>query len=309
MTSPGRATEPERFVRDFLRYHGARVEGPPHGPFAAELPPPLARRLGGRRLECVFRVQDLGRYPNAKLMAPGSPPFDDLLRIARRGGGVSRRCLMRDQGREPRACLPDAGPLAAAELGEPAYRSELLFTFRIAYRAFDGFDDIRSIAVAPATGRAEDGGNFFLHRNLAEEPEVGIAPPPPLEIKAALGAALSELERRIGHDVTRFAEQAEAELELQTERLREFYLALIAEEKDRRERRGEPQAVAATGRKIEWVQHVDREIRLFAPRVTVTLLGIEELWIPVCRLTLKSPQGAVEGEIDLATGRISGFAL
>ncbi len=304
--SAGRAGERERFVRDFLRHHGARITGPPHGPFTAELPQTLARRLGAKEVELAFRVQDLSEHPGARLMVPGNALFDRILRLARRGGFVSLRYLQPDRTREPRDWLPADGPLASTLLNPPVYRRRLLFTFRIAYRAFEGFDEIRSIVVNPTSGRAEDGREFFRDRNLSDAPEPGIVPAPAVDVAAALQAAVAELERRTAANVARFTQRAERELQTETERLREFYLALIAEEKTRREGGGAKPAIAATGCKVEWVERVDREIRLFAPRVIVSLLGLEEMWVPVCPLAVGD--GEINGEIDLSSGEILGLA-
>jgi hypothetical protein len=363
----GRGADRERFVRDFLRYHGARLEGGARGAFIAELPAALARRLKVPvRLEVAFRAAELEEHPGAMLLVPGNPLFDRILRLARRGGGLSRRylrsALRSSPGRDPAGLLPAEGLLATARLAAPAYRSRLLFTFRVAYRAFEGFDDIRSVVVGAPAGRAVDGGDFFRDQNLTDEPELGIEPAPPVDVDVALRTALAEIERQIAHRVSRFVQRAQGQLASETERLREFYLAVIAEEKGRRERRGEgrndgrgeagsdgrseggsdgparssgrgarsggrgarnagrgarnagrskdngSQVIAATGRKLEWVERVDRETRLFAPRVTVTLLGLEEVWVPVCPMGLGPPEVRIEAELDLASGEVFGLA-
>src|SRR5687768_16659067 len=97
------AAERERFARDFLRHHGARISGPERGPFAAELPAALARRLRckGGRLEAVFRAADLAANPGATLLAPGSPIFDRMLGLAQKSGGTSRRYVRRERGPDP----------------------------------------------------------------------------------------------------------------------------------------------------------------------------------------------------------------
>jgi hypothetical protein len=314
----GHAAERERFVRDFLRFHGARLEGGPRGPFSAELPAALSRRLGGtKRLTCAFRVGDLAEHPGAALMVPGNPLFDRMLRIARRAGGVSRRYLRRSRTLDPASRLPASGPLSSARLDAPVYRSRLLFTFRIAYRAFEGFDDIRSIMVEVPSGRAVDGRDFFRDLNLADEMEPDIEPAAEVDVALMLRAALADLERRIHPTVKRFAQRAEVQLAQEADLLNQFYVALIAEEKARLERRGVPEAVAAAEQKVDWVKKVDRETRLFAPRVTVSVLGIEEVWVPVVPLVLpEQTDGAsigekgtspVEAELDLSNGELLGL--
>ena len=305
----GRVADRERFVRDFLRYHGARLAGAPHGYLVAELPPALARRLRASRIEAVFKGADVSDHPGATLMAPGTPLFDRMLRLARRGGGVSRRCVARDRGLEPAARLDAAGPLlAAARPGAPLYRARLLFTFRIAYRAFEGFDDIRAIAVDATTRAVADGRDFFSGQNLMDDPEPEVSPPAAADVGALLRAALADLERRAGHAVARFAQRAEAQLSRETEELRKFYTALIDEEKLRLARRRLTGAVAAAEPKLEWVQRLHRELRLFAPRMTVSLLGLEELWVPVLPLDLPLDGAPGEVALDLATGDIIGLA-
>ena len=261
------AAERERFVRDFLRHHGAKLSGPEHGAFDAELPPPLARKLGLRgttELKAAFKAGDLDERPGAMLLAPGSPAFDHMLAIALRGGGSSRRYIRRE----------------AAEGGAPeGYRAEVRFSFRISYRAFETLDEVRSIVVDAKTLATADGRDYFRAKNLSDEPDPTLGQPPAFELEQLLRHALAALEAEIGPAVTRFAQRAESQLARENERLQGFYTALIAEEKARRERRGT--ALAAEAQKTEWRQKLDREARLFAPQVKVVLIGIEEIWLPV----------------------------
>jgi hypothetical protein len=267
--------ERERFARDFLRHHGARITGPERGPFAAELPPPLARRLRLKagHLEAVFRAADLASQPGATLLAPGSPIFDRMLGIAQKSGGTSRRYVRRE-------------PPAVAH----AYRVEVRFTFRVSYRAFEAQDEVRSIVVDAVSGEAADGRDYFRGRNLADDPEPEVAPPPEFEMRALLDTALRDLERRLDPHLARFAQRAEAQLAAESERLAEFFKALIAEEKLRLERQGTLQAEA---QKVAWKERLTRETRLFAPRVSVALIGMEEIWVPVAA---RPPASVAGGE-------------
>jgi hypothetical protein len=259
------AAERERFVRDFLRHHGAKLTGPPHGAFDAELPPPLARKLGLRgrtELKAAFKAGDLDARPEAMLLAPGSPVFDHMLALALRGGGSSRRYVRRE----------------AADAAATGCRADVRFSFRISYRAFETLDEVRSIVVDAATGATSDGRDYFRAKNLSDEPDPALGDPPRFDLEQLLRRALAALEAEIGPAVSRFAQRAESQLARENERLQGFYTALIAEEKARRERRRTPLAAAA--QKVEWRQKLDREARLFAPQVKVTLIGIEEIWLP-----------------------------
>lgn len=326
----GSGAERERFVRDFLRHHGAKLLGAPRGPFAAELTPALARALKVANPAFAFRAADLGEHPGALLMVPGNEVFDRILRLARAGGTMSRRYLRADRRLDPVAALagllPPGGEVEAGEgnagdganrppagrgvrLGPPVYRPRILFTFRVAYRAFDGFDEIRSVmAEAPAGrmegARAADGRDFFRNLNLGDEPEPGIDPPAAVDVPGLLRVAHAELERRIGPEVTRFAERAEALLAKENERLQIFYVALIEEEKVRVQKRGGKAALAARPRKLEWLARAQREMSLYAPEVRVSLLGLEEIWVPIRPLLATGEDGGddVPGELDLATG-------
>jgi hypothetical protein len=319
----GSGPERERFVRDFLRHHGAKLLGAPHGPFTAELPPALVRALKVSAPTFAFRAADLAEHAGAALMVPGNALFDRILRLARGGGSVSRRYLKADRHLDAAAMLaralpepipPDSSPHALAngmQLLDPVYRPRILFTFRVAYRAFDGFDEIRSImAEAPAGrmagARAADGRDFFRNLNLADEPDAGIAGPPEVDVAGLLRIALVELERRSGPQVSRFAERAEALLARENERLQVFYVALIEEEKLRVQKRGGKAALAARPRKLEWLKRAQREMRLYAPAVRVSLLGLEEVWVPIRPLAAVGDGGAEEvlGELDLAAGAV-----
>jgi len=264
------AAERERFVRDFLRHHGAKLSGPPHGAFDAELPPPLARKLGLRgktELKAAFKAVDLDARPEAMLLAPGSPVFDHMLALALRGGGSSRRYVRREGTQDAAAASPSGS------------RAEVRFSFRISYRAFETLDEVRSIVVDAASGATSDGRDYFRAKNLADEPDPALGEPPAFDLELLLRKALAALEAEIGPAVTRFAQRAESQLARENERLQEFFTALIAEEKARPERRGS--ALAAEAQKAEWRQKLDREARLFAPQVKVALIGIEEIWLPV----------------------------
>ena len=327
----GSGPERERFVRDFLRHHGAKLLGAPRGPFAAELTPALVRALKVTHPTFAFRAADLAEHPGAVLMVPGNEVFDRILRLARAGGTVSRRYLRADRRLDPDRVLagwllprPEAaagdgnpgGPLPGAHLGThlgpPIYRPRILFTFRVAYRAFDGFDEIRSVmAEAPAgcmeRAHAADGRDFFRNLNLGDEPEAGIEAPAAVNLAGLLRIAHAELERRIGPEVTRFAERAEALLAKENERLQIFYVALIEEEKIRVQKRGGKAALAARPRKLEWLARAQREMRLYAPEVRVSLLGLEEVWVPIRLFLGAREEGGeeVQGEFDLATGTVA----
>lgn len=319
----GGGPERERFVRDFLRHHGAKLLGAPHGAFTAELTPALARTLKVSDPVFAFRANDLAEHPGAALMVPGNALFDRILRLARSGGSVSRRYLKADRHVDPALVLagvlqepvpPAGGPGVHAngvEILDPVYRPRILFTFRVAYRAFDGFDEIRSVMVEAPAGRvagarASGGRDFFRNMNLADEPESGIAAPSEVDLAGLLRTALVELERRIGPQVSRFAERAEALLARENERLHVFYVALIEEEKLRVQKRGGKAALAARPRKLEWLKRAQREMRLYAPEVRVSLLGLEEVWVPIRPLAGPGKGGAEEvlGEIDLAAGAV-----
>ncbi|HWN83063.1 MAG TPA: hypothetical protein VNM87_13275 [Candidatus Udaeobacter sp.] len=264
------AAERERFARDFLRHHGAKLSGPQHGAFDAELPPPLARKLGLRgqtELKAAFRPADLDARPDAMLLAPGSPVFDHMLALALRGGGSSRRYVRRD---------------GTAEAAATGCRAEVRFSFRISYRAFETLDEVRSIVVDAATGATADGRDYFRAKNLADEPDPALAEPAAFDLEQLLRRALGALEAEIGPAVARFAQRAESQLARENERLQGFYTALIAEEKARRER-STTTPLAAAAEKVEWRQKLDREARLFAPQVKVALIGIEEIWLPTAK--------------------------
>jgi hypothetical protein len=271
------AAERERFVRDFLRHHGAKLTGPPHGAFDAELSPPLARKLGLRgrtELKAAFKAGDLDARPEAVLLAPGSPVFDHMLALALRGGGSSRR-YVRGEATEA------TGATEATAAAPPGYRAEVRFSFRVSYRSFETLDEVRSIVVDAAHGRTADGRDYFRAKNLADEPDPTLAEPPAFDLEGLFRRALAALEAEIGPAVGRFAQRAESQLARENERLQGFYTALIAEEKARRERRRTPLAAAA--QKVEWRQKLDREARLFAPQVKVALIGIEEIWLPAAK--------------------------
>jgi len=169
---------------------------------------------------------------------------------------------------------------------------EVRFTFRVSYRAFEAQDEVRSIVVDAVSGVAADGRDYFRGRNLADDPEPEVAPPPAFEMRALLDTALRDLERRLDPHLARFAQRAGAQLAAESERLAEFFKALIAEEKLRLERKRTP--LQAQAQKVAWEERLTRETRLFAPRVNVALIGMEEIWVPVAA----SPPASVAGGED-----------
>jgi hypothetical protein len=192
-----------------------------------------------------------------------------MLALALRGGGATRRYLRSDRS--------DAAGDAAGD----GCRAELRFTFRVSYRAFETLDEVHSIVVDAASGETSDGRDYFRAKNLADEPESDHGPPPAFDLEGLFRRALAALEAELGPAVTRFAQRAQSQLAREHERLQDFYVALIAEEKARRERRRTP--LAAEAQKEEWGRKLDREARLFSPQVKVTLIGIEEVWVPGAR--------------------------
>lgn len=308
-----RASERERFVRDFFRHFGAAAVGPERGPFTVQLSPGLRRRLRVASLEVAFRADDLESHPGAQLMVPGNPIFDRIVAAARRFGGLSRR-YRRARGalRAPQAARLVLGAAAASlrlEPGAPCYRSSFLFTFRVAYRALESVDEIHAVAVSELDQRCGSGNGFFCGLNLGTEAEPGIADQQTAAVDGLLGRALEEVERRIEPRVERFCKQSATQLQHESERLKRFFTDLIAEEKARQLRRKTPVAsVEAAERKLEWVQRLDSENRLFAPEVTVALIGIEEIRVPVLPLRMwREPDWHGEADLDLASGELSGL--
>ncbi len=123
-----------------------------------------------------------------------------------------------------------------------------------------------------------------------------------------LAGALEELERRIGPEVERFVGRSETQLERESQRLNQFFIDLIEEEKSRLLRRKQQApSVGAAERKVEWVRRLDRENRLFAPRVAVHLIGLEEICEPARSLEVRrGTEALIEAELDLASGEVVG---
>jgi hypothetical protein len=307
-----RTGERERFVRDFFKHHGCAPDGNGRGPCRIPLTRGLKQRLRIRELTAVFHAEDLDEHPDGQLMVPGNPVFDRLIATARRFGGLSRRYrranrqLLDDDA--ARAVLGDVGEHLEVFIGAPRYRSSFLFTFRVAYRSIESFDAIHPVMLSGLSGRYQEGDGFFRGQNLAETPESDIAEEGSAEVGEILVGALDELESRIGADVDRFVSRSEAQLEQESQRLNQFFIDLIEEEKTRLLRRKQQApSVGAEERKVEWVQRLDRENRLFAPRVAVHLIGLEELRVPARAVEVRrGREPLVEAELDLASGELVG---
>jgi hypothetical protein len=307
-----RAGERERFVRDFFKHFGADPEGDERGPLRIPLTKGLKQRLRVKELTAIFKAEELDDQPDGQLMVPGNPVFDRIIATARRFGGVSRRyqrtkrSLLEPEG--TRAAIGAAGADLELECGPPRYDSSFLFTFRVAFRAIESFDEIHAIMATGTNGRYQEGNGFFRGLNLAEEPEPDLEAGEPVDVGDVLAGALDELEQRIGRSVERFVSRAEAQLTRERERLQQFFTDLIEEEKARMVRRKEQApAVGAVEHKLEWVERIERENRLFAPKVTVSLLGLEEIRVPVRTVAVRQGSRALtEADLDLATGELIG---
>ncbi|MGD8395486.1 MAG: hypothetical protein PVF43_08430 [Candidatus Eiseniibacteriota bacterium] len=308
-----RTGERERFVRDFFKHFAVDAVGSDETPHWPSLPVGLRRRLRVGELRAVFRAATLEQHPDAQLMVPGNPVFDRILAVAQRFGEVSCRYRRAARGLledgASREAIGTLGDDLDLELGPPRYVSNFLLSFRVAYRGVESYDAIESVQVSGLDGQSQEGEGFFRGLNLAETPEPSVAEPAEtVDLAPVLGRALTELDRRIAPRVAAFVTRTEAQLEQESERLKRFYTDLIDEEKARLVRqRGTARAVGAADRKLEWVQRLDRENRLFAPEVTVSLIGVEEIRQPArAVLVRRGREPVVEAELDLAGAELRG---
>ena len=302
-----RLGERERFVRDFWKHHGVRVEGGEVGVLRVDLPAGLRRKLRAQELVCAFQPEDLEEHPEAELMVPGNPVFDRILAVARDYRAVSRRYARSPRELEAVKAAHDALPGRAFEQAQPRYRSSFLFTFHVGYRSIESFDEIRAIMVSGSTGRCQTGESFFRGLNLTDGPEEGILDEEPADVEGALGGALGALEEEIAATVEDFAREAELHLKRERERLQGFFTALIAEEKSSR-RAPTQSSVGAAERKLEWVQRIEQDNRLFAPRAQVELIGLQEIKVPVVPVRIRLASGEMDADVELTGGELLGVS-
>jgi hypothetical protein len=233
--------------------------------------------------------------------------------MARGFGAVSRRYLGVRSDLDPDDVIAQQvagnGTDATARLGEARYHSSFLFTFRVSYRSVESFDEIHSISLSGLTGHYLSGDHFFSGLNLMETPAAGVADTASVAARDVLGGALEELERQIEVTVNRFVRDSELHLQRERARLQTFFTALIAEEKSRLTRRQRaPGSVGAAERKLEWVNRLEQENRLFAPRVEVDLIGLQEMRTPARPVEfMRGGRRLLEAELDLASGELVGL--
>lgn len=270
------------FARRTLRAYGAVVHEV--GDCLEVEPGPLAAILGRDVIVLAFDRATAVRHASAHLVATGSPFLGRLLAIARQEGAVIR-------WKYAARTAPPAHPPGGREaLGEPGrrtavrlYRLHVLVTLHAA----DHAQQIITLvwdpqARATLTGAELPGGDAAVMPASGREGGASRGPAATgVELHLALEHCQEIIANRLHKSVKRLYADAETQLEKRLGALAAYYRELLAEEGDRKGRaRNASDAERGRRLKLEWERKISTERQHVAPRGTLRLLAIEEMWTP-----------------------------
>ena len=284
--SPERTTRAPA-LREFavrtLEAYGAAVREVGGGCVEVD-PGPLAAILGRDTVVLAFDRATAVRHASAHLVATGSPFLGRLLAIARQEGAVTRWKYA------ARVAPPTHSPGGRDALGAPGrrtatrlYRLHVLVTLHAA----DHAQQIITLVWDPQA-RATLTGAELPGRDAAAMPASGREGAASrghaatgVELRLALEECEIVIARRLQKSVKRLHADAESELEKRLAALATYYRELLAEEGDRKGRtRTASDAERSRRLKLEWERKISTERQHVAPRGTLRLLALEELWTP-----------------------------
>ncbi|HEX2954086.1 MAG TPA: YqhG family protein [Bacillota bacterium] len=235
-------------------------------------------RLENILLNLVFRPEDVGRYPGAELVVPGSYRLDWFIDGMRRRGRLALQYVhcemnLRHWQRDIQAKLPKDFPYFFFHHPSLTYRPFLLANIAIAYRTDERRDEIFSIALDLTSGeiwpdlletlKSHHLSNRLPTSGLEKE---GIKPIEAVEI------CKKQVEEYIGQQDRSWADEAKQRFEEESNCLREYY---IGEEKNE-----------------DYKRRADEIYDKFRPRIILSWVNLALLYLPRISYTLQSLSGS-----------------
>ncbi len=267
-----------RFAARTLRAHGAALEEIEHGCLRVT-PGPLAAQLGRAPIVLAFDRTGLARHEAAHMVATGSPLLGTLIAIARHGGTLTRWRF------DPRTPAPARLPTGDAV--EPENRRTWVRLYRLhivaAVHAVEHAQSLVTVVWDPQTHALLDGAEL-PHGDATFSATRGRSAAPAntgSELRVALEHAQTVIETRLRKTVKRLHASADEQLDRRLAALAAYYRELLAEEGDRKGRaRTSGDGERATRLKLEWERKISTERERLAPRGSLRLTAVEELWTP-----------------------------
>jgi hypothetical protein len=283
----------------------------------ARLSPELKQRLRRDTVLLAFSEEAAAATQEAELTAPGSHFFSVLLTLARQRGLVSRRTA-REKARGVSHFLRQVEfeNFGVEIIGRERYHHAFLrFHFLVSYCTVDSTHELKSVVYDFAARKVcSEPDSYWEALNFDAAPPGGETKPAARdeELVEALRDASASVVAKLKHKVSSLKARSDTLLDKELERLEAYYRRLIVEEGD-----SGPEAFARNdgasnrtdGFKLEWQRKAAAEADRFRPRVRLSLVGGEEIWVPRCLLTLRvetHPFTEFYGVFDLATASAKG---
>ncbi len=309
--------ELQGFTRSLLTLRGATVTKTGKDLLEVRLGTDLRKRLGRGSVLLAFSEKAAAANREAELVTPGSYFFSLLLSLARERGTVTRRIAKeRSRGASSfvRQMKFDNFGVEIADR-ESYYHSFVRFHFLVSYCTVDSNHEIRSVLYDVtlrqiSEEQAERWEGVRFHDSV---PKGHVASPVGCdELALALNESASHLVARVRHKAFALKARSSTLLENELKRLEDYYRHLIQEEgsygSDRAKKRPNDRENAESC-KMEWQRKAATEAVRFWPKVRFSLIGLEEIVLPMTILTLKvdkPPYTEFCGLFDRASGRARG---
>ncbi|MFH0777045.1 MAG: hypothetical protein V2A71_00295 [Candidatus Eisenbacteria bacterium] len=283
------------FTRRLLSMKGCDVEVIDKDLLGVRLGPDLRERLNRESLVLAFSQEVAASNQEAELVTPGSYFFAFLLLLARMSGDTCSS-VAKEKVKNVTAFLRqvkfDKFNVEIVER-ESYHHAFVRFHFVVTYASVDSSHEIRSVVYDTSLKRASteiDG--FWDQLQLEKRPREETLTPALAkeELALALDRSCSFLAARIKHRVSALKARSSELLKRELERLESYYRRLIDEEVglagDAGSRsEGRPGKVESY--KLEWQRKAATEALRFRPRVRISLMAVEEVWLPRSLLTLR----------------------
>lgn len=296
-----------RFATRTLTAYGAHVAAAEHGCLAIE-PGALAPVFGRSRFVLAFDRAGLVHHDDAHMVATGSPMLGRLLAVARHGGATTR---WRYAAVNPAPAVLPGTREAVAGAGKRTWVRVYRLHILAAIHAAEHAQQLVTLVWDPQSHACLDGADLPQGDPTFDPPARTSAAGP--RTTAALGAELRTaleqshtlIESRLRKTVKRLQLSAEELLEQRLNALAAYYRELLAEEGDRKGRaRTATDGERAKRLKLEWERKISTEREHVAPRGTLRLVAIEELWTPRTTLALVGEPASRVALWDHAAGAV-----
>ncbi|MDI6809420.1 MAG: hypothetical protein QME66_10625 [Candidatus Eisenbacteria bacterium] len=288
---------PKRFVEELLLHAGGKLKEKGGGVYEASFPPELKKRLGRRRMRVRFEKGPGKKLGLAEPLIAGNPFFEEMLSYAQESGAVTRRYAASD---EEKSAAEIAGRVKfrnfrpALKIGKMFYSPWIAFYFRLTLSSYEMAEKQATLYYDSFTRTiSEDGHPGFHQAAWSETPDNTLPVARTRNHNEIFSQVLEVLCDRIRPDVSSFRRQALESFENEARRFSLYYKELISEERERQrsfrgrvEDSGGDIAERIVQHKVDWERKLSHEARRIEPKASVSLLAVEEFYVPITRVEL-----------------------